>query len=204
MRQIVLDTETTGLSPDLGDRVLEIGCVELTGRKIGESVFHQYINPERDSHPKALLVHKLSREFLSNKPLFSDIAESFLAFVRGAELIIHNATFDVKFINSELHRLRLGTLEHHQCSIVDTLELARQRYPGQRHSLDELCRRLDVDNAQRSAAHGALLDAQLLAKVYLAMTLQDRRARLQKILLMSKPNPRFEHVPVPTLATYTR
>jgi DNA polymerase III subunit epsilon len=168
MRQIVLDTETTGLEPDYGHRIIEIGCVELAGRGVGESVFHRYLNPERDSDPGAYDVHQLSRDFLSDKPLFADVAEAFLDYVNGAELLIHNAPFDVKFLDAELKRIGRGPLAKH-CVITDTLALARALYPGQRNGLDALCRRLDVDNSHRTA-HGALLDAGLLADVYLAMT----------------------------------
>jgi DNA polymerase III subunit epsilon len=168
VRQIVLDTETTGLEPDLGHRVIEIGCVELAERGVGDAVFHRYLNPERDSDPRALEVHQLSREFLADKPLFREVAEAFIEFVRGAELLIHNAAFDVAFLNAELRRVNLGAIGDY-CTITDTLALARLRYPGQRNGLDALCRRLDVDNSSRTA-HGALLDAGLLAEVYLAMT----------------------------------
>ena len=168
MRQIVLDTETTGLEPDLGHRIIEIGCVELAGRGVGQAQFHHYLNPERDSDPRAFEVHQLSREFLFDKPLFAEVASAFLEFVSGAELLIHNAAFDIAFLNAELKRLGLGPLAMH-CTITDTLAMARKLYPGQRNGLDALCRRLDVDNSARSA-HGALLDAGLLAEVYLAMT----------------------------------
>ena len=168
MRQIVLDTETTGLEPDLGHRIIEIGCVELAGRGVGDALFHHYLNPERDSDPRAFEVHQLSREFLSDKPLFAQVAEAFLEFVSGAELLIHNAAFDVNFLDAELKRIGLGPLANH-CTITDTLGMARKLYPGQRNGLDALCRRLDVDNSSR-VAHGALLDAGLLAEVYLAMT----------------------------------
>jgi DNA polymerase III subunit epsilon len=168
MRQIVLDTETTGLEPGLGHRIIEIGCVELAGRARGEQQFHRYINPERDSDLRAQEVHQLSRQFLSDKPKFAEIAQAFLAFVDGAELLIHNAPFDVSFINAEFARVGLGLLEQY-CTITDTYALARAHYPGQRNGLDALCKRLDVDNSSRTA-HGALLDANLLADVYLAMT----------------------------------
>jgi DNA polymerase III subunit epsilon len=168
MRQIVLDTETTGLEPSLGHRVIEIGCVEISERGLSEQVFHRYINPERDSDARALEVHQLSRDFLSDKPLFSEIAHEFIDFVQGAELLIHNAPFDVGFLNAELARVFLGPIEKY-CSITDTYALARSRYPGQRNGLDALCKRLGVDNSSRTA-HGALLDAGLLAEVYLAMT----------------------------------
>ena len=168
MRQIVLDTETTGLEPDLGHRIIEIGCVELAGRGVGEAQFHRYLNPDRESDARAFEVHKLSRAFLSDKPRFSEVAVAFLEFVDGAELLIHNAAFDVNFLDAELKRLGLGPLAKH-CTITDTLGMARKLYPGQRNGLDALCRRLDVDNSARTA-HGALLDAGLLAEVYLAMT----------------------------------
>lgn len=170
MRQIVLDTETTGLDPAQGNRVIEIGCVEVIGRKLTNNNFHQYINPERDSEPEALNVHGLTTEFLSDKPLFNQIAESFLAYVDGAELVIHNAAFDVGFLNSELQKI-YGTEFSlaARCKITDTLAMAKERHPGQRNSLDALCKRYDVDNSHREL-HGALLDAEILADVYLAMT----------------------------------
>lgn len=168
MRQIVLDTETTGLEALEGHRIIEIGCVELAGRSVSSNAFHVYINPERDSDARALEVHQLTREFLSSKPKFSEIAHAFLDFVRGAELLIHNAPFDVGFLNAELARLCLPEIES-ICTITDTYALARDLYPGQRNGLDALCKRLDVDNSARTA-HGALLDAGLLAEVYLAMT----------------------------------
>lgn len=168
MRQIVLDTETTGLEAAEGHRIIEIGCVELAGRTISAREFHAYINPERDSDPGALAVHQLSREFLNAKPKFAEIAPAFLEFVRGAELLIHNAPFDVGFLNAELARLFLPEIQT-LCTITDTYVMARDLYPGQRNGLDALCKRLEVDNSARTA-HGALLDAGLLAEVYLAMT----------------------------------
>jgi DNA polymerase III subunit epsilon len=168
MRQIVLDTETTGIGPELGHRIIEIGCVELDGRQFAGREFHQYINPERDSDPDALRVHQLSTAFLSSKPVFAHISHAFLEFVRGAELLIHNAPFDVGFINSELAKLGLGRIEE-ICTITDTLGMAKRLYPGQRNGLDALCKRLGVDNSARTA-HGALLDATLLAEVYFEMT----------------------------------
>jgi DNA polymerase III subunit epsilon len=168
VRQIVLDTETTGLEADLGHRIIEIGCVELDGRALAPKHFHHYINPERESDARALEVHQITSAFLADKPLFAAIATPFLDFVRGAELLIHNAPFDVAFINAELARLNLGRIEEH-CKITDTLVLAKALYPGQRNGLDALCKRLGVDNSSRTA-HGALLDASLLADVYLAMT----------------------------------
>jgi DNA polymerase III subunit epsilon len=170
MRQIVLDTETTGLSWEKNNRVVEIGCVEILQRKETDQRFQRYLNPERDMEPGAQEVTGLSREFLSDKPLFSDIVDEFLDFIRGAELIIHNASFDIGFLNHELSKLgpQYGRIED-IATVVDTLTMARERYPGQRNSLDALCKRLDVNNSHRSL-HGALLDAELLCEVYLAMT----------------------------------
>jgi DNA polymerase-3 subunit epsilon len=170
MRQIVLDTETTGLYADRGDRVVEIGCVELLERRPSGRTFHAYLNPDREFSAGAQEVTGLTLEFLADKPRFHEIAEEFLAFVDGAELVIHNAAFDIGFLDAELALLgpQLGRMRD-RCRIEDSLLLARQRYPGQRNSLDALCRRLGVDNAHRQL-HGALLDAQLLAEVYLAMT----------------------------------
>lgn len=168
-RQVVLDTETTGLSPSLGDRVIEIGCIELLSRRVSDNHFHRYVNPERKSEEGALRVHGLTEEFLADKPKFPDIAADFLDYVRGAELVIHNADFDVEFLDLELERLGRGRLKDHVAGIVDTLALARELHPGRRNSLDALCERYAVDNAHRTL-HGALLDARLLAEVYLAMT----------------------------------
>lgn len=170
MRQVVLDTETTGLEVEQDHRVIEIGCVELFNRRLTGRSFHRYLNPERDIDEGALEVHGLSREQLAKEPRFCDIRAEFIDFVRDAELIIHNAAFDVAFLDAELARLAdgaesLGTL----CRVLDTLALARQMHPGQRNSLDALCRRYSVDNSHRDY-HGALLDARLLAEVYLAMT----------------------------------
>lgn len=168
-RQIVLDTETTGLSASLGDRVIEIGCIELLSRRVSENHFHRYVNPERKSEEGALRVHGLTDEFLADKPKFADIARPFLDYVQGAELIIHNADFDVEFLDLELERAGLGRLKDHVAGVVDTLALARELHPGKRNSLDALCERYAVSNAHRTL-HGALLDARLLAEVYLAMT----------------------------------
>jgi DNA polymerase-3 subunit epsilon len=170
MRQIVLDTETTGLEPEQGHRIIEIGCVEMINRRLTGRTFHHYLNPERDIDPGAQEVHGLSAEFLSDKPAFGEIVEEFLEFVGDAELVIHNAPFDVGFLDAELSRLerqlpRMQAL----CPVLDTLVLAREMHPGQRNSLDALCRRYQVDNSQREL-HGALLDARILAEVYLAMT----------------------------------
>ncbi len=172
MRQICLDTETTGRDPDKGDRIVDIGCVEIVGRTLSDDPahhYHVYINPERDVPEDAFAVHGLSTEFLSDKPLFSEIAEEFLNFVKGAELLIHNAPFDVGFLNMELGRLKLGRIEDYCPQITDTYELARQMFPGLRNSLDALCSRFDIDKSAR-VLHGALLDARLLAEVYLDMT----------------------------------
>jgi DNA polymerase III subunit epsilon len=170
MRQVVLDTETTGLSPKDGHRIIEIGCVELIDRRITGNDFHVYINPERLVDAEAEAVHGLGNEFLSSKPLFASIVEDFLAYVKGSELLIHNAPFDVGFLNHELGLLSPSGEDLSQyCTVVDTLELARDEHPGARNSLDALCKRYDVDNSSRDL-HGALLDADLLAKVYLAMT----------------------------------
>ncbi|HEX5092879.1 MAG TPA: DNA polymerase III subunit epsilon [Burkholderiales bacterium] len=168
-RQVVLDTETTGLSAGLGDRVIEIGCIELLSRRPTERHFHQYLNPERPNDEGALKVHGLSDEFLADKPKFAEVAAEFLDYVRGAELVIHNAAFDVEFLDAELGRAGLGRLADHVAGVVDTLALARELHPGRRNSLDALCERYAVENAHRTL-HGALLDARLLAEVYLAMT----------------------------------
>jgi DNA polymerase-3 subunit epsilon len=169
MRQIILDTETTGLEPAEGHRIVEIGCVELVDRRLSGRHFHQYLNPERDIEDGALEVHGISGEFLSDKPMFTEVVEEFLAFIDGAELIIHNAPFDVGFLDNELALLgRPDRLADH-ASVIDTLELARDLHPGQRNSLDALCKRYEVDNSSRTL-HGALLDAEILADVYLAMT----------------------------------
>jgi DNA polymerase III subunit epsilon len=170
MRQIVLDTETTGLEPGLGHRIIEIGCVELISRRVTGRRFHRYLNPEREIDEGALAVHGISRAELEREPRFTDIAEELLAFIAGAELVIHNAAFDVAFLDAELGRIAgelrtVGAL----CQVLDSLALAREMHPGQRNSLDALCKRYSVDNSRREL-HGALLDAQLLAEVYLAMT----------------------------------
>lgn len=170
MRQIVLDTETTGLEPELGHRIIEVGCVEIIGRRLTGNHFHVYINPEREIDQGAVEVHGLTLDFLSDKPRFADVAEAFVEFVRGAELVIHNAPFDVGFLDHELARLEQspGVIADF-CAVTDSLLLARRRHPGQKNNLDALCRRYDIDNSQREL-HGALLDAEILAEVYLAMT----------------------------------
>ena len=169
MRQIVLDTETTGLNPKLGDRIIEIGCVEILSRRLSEREFHAYLNPEREVELGATRVHGLTREDLMAKPKFGDIAREFLDYVRGAELIIHNADFDVEFLNMELALAGFAPLEQHVARITDTLASAKELHPGKKNSLDALCERYFVDNAKRSL-HGALADAYLLAECYLAMT----------------------------------
>ena len=170
MRQVVLDTETTGLEPEAGHRIIEIGCVELVNRRSTQQSFHRYVNPGRAVDLGALEVHGIDDEFLATQPPFQDVVEEFLDFVSGAELVIHNADFDVAFINGELGRLELTTGDIAQCcEILDTLALARRLHPGQRNSLDALAKRYQVDNSKREL-HGALLDAQILAEVYLAMT----------------------------------
>nr|WP_315481230.1 DNA polymerase III subunit epsilon [uncultured Undibacterium sp.] len=168
-RQIVLDTETTGLNPRLGNRVIEIGCVELVNRKLTGNNFHRYINPERDSEEGALAVHGLTTEFLSDKPTFANVADEFLEFVRGAELVIHNAPFDMGFLNAEFEKLGLGKLDTYVDGVVDTLVQAKELHPGKRNSLDALCDRYEISNSHRKL-HGALLDAELLADVFLAMS----------------------------------
>ncbi len=169
MRQIVLDTETTGLNPRTGDRVIEIGCVEIVNRKLTGNNFHRYINPERDSDEAALAVHGLTTEFLSDKPKFHEIVEELRAYVAGAEVIIHNAPFDLGFLNHEFQRLGLPTFTSHCAGVIDTLVQAKELHPGKRNSLDALCDRYEISNAHRKL-HGALLDSELLADVYLAMT----------------------------------
>jgi len=169
MRQIVLDTETTGLEPSKGHRMIEIGCVEIVNRRVTQTHYHQYLQPERDIDAGAMAVHGITNEFLQDKPTFEAVVKDFLLFVRGAELIIHNAPFDVGFMNHELKLLGGFEPIETMCDITDTLVMARNKFPGQRNNLDALCKRLGVSNAHREL-HGALLDAEILAEVYLAMT----------------------------------
>ncbi|MDO8306538.1 DNA polymerase III subunit epsilon [Herminiimonas sp.] len=169
MRHIVLDTETTGLNPRSGDRIIEIGCVELIDRRLTGNNFHYYINPERDSEEGALAVHGLTTEFLRDKPKFAEIVNEFRDYISGADVIIHNAPFDVGFLDAELKRVDIASFREHVGEIIDTLVQAKEMHPGKRNSLDALCDRYGVSNAHR-ALHGALLDAELLAEVYLAMT----------------------------------
>lgn len=169
-RKVVLDTETTGLEAERGHRIIEIGCVELVDRRPSGRTFQRYLNPERAIDAGAIAVHGITNEFLADKPRFADVAEDFLAFIDGAEVLAHNAAFDVGFLDAELARVEgdLGRVADH-ATVVDTLALARQKYPGQKNTLDALCKRLGVDNSQREM-HGALLDAHLLADVWIAMT----------------------------------
>ena len=169
MRQIFLDTETTGLSPESGDRIIEIGCVEMLNRRLSGNDLHFYLNPERPSSEDAVRIHGLTDEFLADKPLFASIADELLAYLAGAEVIIHNAGFDVGFLNEELRRLQRPKFNAVAARITDSLLMAREIFPGKSNSLDALCKRLEVDNTSRNL-HGALLDAGLLAEVYIRMT----------------------------------
>ena len=169
MRQIVLDTETTGLEPSLGHRIIEIGCVELLNRRVTGRTFHRYLNPERDIDLGAEAVHGLQRQDLARQPRFAEVAEQLLEFIGGSELVIHNAEFDVAFLDAELRRAGRTVVMSEFCRVLDTLVLAREMHPGQRNNLDALAKRYNVDNSRREL-HGALLDARILADVYLAMT----------------------------------
>jgi DNA polymerase-3 subunit epsilon len=168
-RQIVLDTETTGLNARLGDRVIEIGCIEMLSRNVTDRSFHTYVDPQRDIDEGATKIHGLTRDFLSDKPKFAEIAKEFVDYVQGAELIIHNSAFDVEFLDQELALAGFRKLSEYAANIIDTLAMARELHPGKRNSLDALCERYAVNNAHRTL-HGALLDARLLAEVYLALT----------------------------------
>jgi DNA polymerase-3 subunit epsilon len=169
MRQVFLDTETTGLSPESGDRIIEIGCIELVNRRLTGRTKHFYINPQRPNSEDALKIHGLTDEFLADKPLFAAVVEELMEFLGGAEIVIHNAAFDVGFMDAELTRLGRAPFASVVSKVTDTLSLAREMYPGKSNSLDALCRRLEVDNSNRTL-HGALLDAGLLAEVYIRMT----------------------------------
>ena len=169
MRQIILDTETTGLDHRLGHRIIEVAGVEVVNRRLTHRHFHHYVNPDRDIDEGAQAVHGISREFLADKPRFADIADAFLDFIDGAELVIHNAPFDIGFLNAELDLLGKPPVSKFCAKVTDTLRMARDNYPGKRNSLDSLCERLEIDNSKRNL-HGALLDAELLADVYLVMT----------------------------------
>ncbi|MGH8299668.1 MAG: DNA polymerase III subunit epsilon [Steroidobacteraceae bacterium] len=169
MRQIVLDTETTGLEPSLGHRIIEVGCVELLNRRVTGRTFHRYLNPERDIDLGAEAVHGLQRQDLARQPRFAQIVDELLEFIGGSELVIHNAEFDIAFLDAELRRAERTVMMSELCRVLDTLVLAREMHPGQRNNLDALCKRYNVDNSRREL-HGALLDAGILADVYLAMT----------------------------------
>lgn len=191
MRQIILDTETTGLEPSLGHRIIEVAAVEMLNRRLTDNHFHRYTNPEREIDAGAQQVHGISLEFLADKPRFADIAQDFLAFIDGAELIIHNAPFDVGFLNHELAMLGLNKLETYCAGVVDTLKMAREMHPGQKNNLDALCKRYGVDNSNRTL-HGALLDAELLADVYLALT----RGQDSLMIELDTPANRLDEVAV--------
>lgn len=169
MRQIVLDTETTGIDPEAGHNIIEIGCVEMVRRKLTGNNYHRYIKPDREVEAEAIEVHGITNEYLADKPGFAELAAEFLDYIRGAELIIHNAAFDVGFMNAELARNGITERIEDICQVTDTLGMARKKYPGQRNSLDALCRRYGIDNSHREL-HGALLDSEILADVYLALT----------------------------------
>ena len=169
MRQIFLDTETTGLSPESGDRLVEVGCIEMVGRRLTGNTKHFYLNPERKNNEEAVRVHGLTDEFLADKPLFAAVVDELLEYVAGAEIVIHNAAFDIGFLNEELKRLGRPKFTDFVAQVTDSLTMAREMFPGKSNSLDALCKRLEVDNSNR-ALHGALLDAGLLAEVYINMT----------------------------------
>lgn len=169
MRQIFLDTETTGLSPESGDRIIEIGCVEMLNRRLTGRNLHHYLNPERRNSDDAVRIHGLTDEFLADKPLFAAVADELLEYLAGAEVVIHNAAFDIGFLDEELRRIGRPAFREHVAGVVDSLLMAREMFPGKSNSLDALCKRLEVDNTSRTL-HGALLDAGLLAEVYIRMT----------------------------------
>ena len=191
MRQIVLDTETTGLSADSGDRIIEIGCVELLGRKLSGNNKHFYLNPERDSHEDAMKVHGISNEFLKDKPKFQAVVDELLDYLQGAEVIIHNAPFDVSFLNKELELLDRPAIKHCVAKVTDSLVMAKEMFPGKRNSLDALCARLEVDNSGRTL-HGALLDAELLADVYINLT----RGQNSLVMDVSADEQMLDNLPV--------
>jgi DNA polymerase-3 subunit epsilon len=192
MRQIFLDTETTGLSADNGDRIIEIGCVELVNRRLTGNNLHFYLNPGRDSHEEALKVHGITNEFLKDKPKFEAVVDELLHYVRDAEIIIHNAAFDLGFLDKELELLARAPFRNHVSGVVDTLAMAKEMFPGKRNSLDALCDRLGVDNSGRTL-HGALLDAELLADVYINLT------RGQDALLIDAHSPQHGGPAVPQI-----
>ncbi|MDC8756657.1 DNA polymerase III subunit epsilon [Janthinobacterium fluminis] len=195
MRQIVVDTETTGLNPRTGDRILEIGCVELHNRMLTGNNYHRYINPERDSDEGALNVHGLTTEFLSDKPKFADIVEELREYIAGAEVIIHNAPFDLGFLNAEFKRLNLPSFSEHIGNVIDTLVQAKEMHPGKRNSLDALCDRYGVSNSHRKL-HGALLDAELLADVYLSMTRGQNSLSMEEEVAVSADGEALDNVPL--------
>jgi DNA polymerase-3 subunit epsilon len=197
MRQIVLDTETTGLSAENGDRIIEIGCVELLGRKLTGNNKHFYLNPERDSHEDALKVHGISNEFLRDKPKFAVIADELLAYLQGAEIIIHNAPFDVSFLNMELALAGRPPIAQCVAKVTDSLMMAKELFPGKRNSLDALCDRLEVDNSGRTL-HGALLDAELLADVYINLT----RGQNSLVMDLGSSAPDGSHIPAMDLSGF--
>lgn len=169
MRQVVLDTETTGIDPAEGHRIIEIGCVEMVERRLTGRNYHVYVNPEREVEAEAITIHGITNEFLADKPKFADVADEFFEFIKGAELVIHNAAFDIGFMDSEFGRLKPVRKTEDYCGVVDSLAVARARHPGQKNNLDALCKRYGVDNSNREL-HGALLDAEILAEVYLLLT----------------------------------
>jgi DNA polymerase-3 subunit epsilon len=197
MRQIILDTETTGLDPNQGHRIIEVAAVEMVSRRLTGNHLHRYVNPDRDIDAGAMQVHGITPEFLQDKPRFADIAQEFVEFIRGAELIIHNAPFDVGFLNMELRLLEMPPLSNWCDSVTDTLVMAKALHPGQRNNLDALCKRYGVDNASRTL-HGALLDCELLAAVFLALTrgqeslsigLEERSAQADQAAARARPSP---------------
>ena len=197
MRQIVLDTETTGLSAQNGDRIIEIGCVELVARKLTGNNKHFYLNPERDSHEDALRVHGISNAFLKDKPKFAAVADELLDYLQDAEVIIHNAPFDVGFLNKELELIGRAPLRHCVTKVTDTLMMAKELFPGKRNSLDALCDRLEVDNSGRTL-HGALLDAELLADVYINLT----RGQNSLMMEVGGPAQQGDSLPLIDLSTF--
>ncbi len=193
MRQIVLDTETTGFNPKLGNRIVELGCVELYNRTLTGNNLHFYLNPDRESEEGALAVHGLTTEFLSDKPRFHEVVEEFREYIRGAELIIHNAPFDLAFLNHEFKMMNLPPFDEHYASVIDTLVQAKEMRPGKRNSLDALCDHFGISNAHRKL-HGALLDAELLADVYLAMTRGQNSLSMEVEVEAAGAGVHLEHV----------
>ncbi len=210
MRQIILDTETTGLDPNQGHRIIEVAAVEMVNRRLTGNHLHRYVNPDRDIDAGAMQVHGITPEFLQDKPRFADVAHEFVDFIQGAELIIHNAPFDVGFLNMELHMLEMPLLSNWCDSVTDTLPMAKALHPGQRNNLDALCKRYGVDNAARTL-HGALLDCELLAAVYLALTrgqeslsigLEMRSAQADQAAARARPKPILLHATPEEMAAH--